>query len=334
MKSGYKERTKSVISTPSTPYKYDNQGNIVSSYHGLEKMPLTPMKYRELRSRHSENPCSRQKSPKSYSKFQLSKCFKSKLLLNMSKREVYVLRDGCTVSDKTRLPGFYYTYELINSNDRLIHFQEMKEFFLHCQKYFKTSAEFKFLFSCGGKILRCLHEIDALSKIVIVGHTPEYRGIVEQERPQTTKRDSRSPCYKTVSSDKTADPQILTNIESQFEVKSQKLPTRIRQFITPTRPYTTQTQTRLYKHIPSYNINDIKTKLGNVSQQIDSTFPTLCSQGIKKLKKKYNFTESELHSLYGKFKLLVLLSCGVDSNHDISLGINKKTFVDYYAKSL
>ena len=64
--------------------------------------------------------------------------------------------------------------------------------------------------------------------------------------------------------------------------------------------------------------------------RIDSEMPKLNDIGIQKLKSKYSLTEGELHRLYARYKILLLLSFSKDPLHDISKGINRDLFVESF----
>ena len=243
---------------------------------------------------------------------------------------MYVLKDGSIVSQNLQLPGFYYNLEEWRDSNRKKHSEEIKDFFDSCQRHFKTSNSFKFLFSCDGKILHCLHQLPPDGKIVIVGHSPVFKGLIEQEKTEFLLFNSRSPCYKSKSTERGSS--ILKNIQSQFTIKSNKYKICKKPFNYHSVKLKCIKPNQLKEDYNRKKMN-LKLKLGMVSYKIDKTFPTLCSQGLSQLKEKFRFSEAELHNLYGKFKLLVLLSSGVDPNHDFSSGINKATFIDYYSKS-
>ena len=275
------------------------------------------------------------KSPPPFRRNEAAIYHRSNLLVNIQQREVYILRDGSIVAHLSKLPGFYYSFPIIETMERFAHIHEMKNVFSYCQKVFQTLTPFKFLFTCNGKILHCLHEAPPDTKILVVGHVSEFKGISEEPLSGNLITVERSPCYKSYSTDKQLDSSTMHNILSRFCIK----PDKCRAVRTP--GIATAQRSHRPKHHDSsisqqnriQKIEELKNSLGVASYNIDKHFSTLFSQGIPLLKERYKFTGAELHNLYGKFKLLVLLSCGTDAKHDISSGINKKAFVEYYSKS-
>lgn len=311
-------------------YEYNHKGNLGFKYTLGENIQVNSMKYREIRSRRSEVPRPITRSlPKSH-KSSADDTFKAKLSRSMNQREVYVLRNGATVKNKSKLPGFYYSFEIIDSNDRFKHILEMKKFFTRCQQVFHTATPFKFTFSSQGKVLHCLHEVPHESKIIFVSHTYEFQGANEDKPCEDLIAFKRSPCYKSNSIEKTTDFSVIDKIQSQFRIAPQKyqLEKQVPHAKTPIPCIQSPTKER-----KSVRIKNLKDTLGIVSYNIDKTFSTLFSQGIEQLMAKHKFSEAELHNLYGKFKLMVLLSCGTDPGHDISTGITKNSFVGYHAKT-
>lgn len=307
-------RDQSYSAAPVCIYKYDQTGNIVNSNVTFYGMPASPMKYRDIRSRRSEIPRKLRSPsiPRSYPDL----TFRSKLDVNMYNREVFVIRDGTYVQDKDKVQGFHYKFSLIQKFDRASHSEEMKVFFRHCSKNFHTGLNFKFLFDSTGKLLRCLHELNHEGKIVLVGTKPGFQGL----------RHCKNVDFESEPGEEHLRYVAMEKLNSAFRIKTCKSRnSSYQERVTPAKIHK-----KTDEKIP---FDDLKVKLGNVSYNIDRTFPTLCSQGIQKIKSKYNFNEKELHNLYGKFKLLVLLSCGIDKDHKIESGISKNTFVDYYSKS-
>jgi Ca2+-binding EF-hand superfamily protein len=231
-----------------------------------------------------------------------------------------------------KLPGFYYTFQRTSDLSRLSHDHEMKIFFEACNSFFKPSNKFKFLFSRKGKLLHCLHEIEEDAKVVVVGTKKEFKGIGTEESPEKHPMQARSPIYRTF--EKGPDTSIMPSIESQFVLRSQKVSFRDTGIHFPARTYNRLEIGLRRSRTPGRSLGgeELKLKLGNLSHQIDRFFPTLCSQGLAQLRQRCKFNDSQLHQLYGKFKLLVLLSCGIDINHLISDGISKRAFVEYYSK--
>ena len=312
--------------TPITQYRYSPSGKIVQNYVSYYAPPITPLKYRNLS---SVPPGSRKKSMKSPAILldsNQSLSLKSKLASNINQREIYIMQNGSSVFPGQKIPGFYYKFNSLQKPNRFSHNQEMELFFKECSKNFKpTKTEFKFAFSINGKVLHCLHELKSEEKIVLVGKNSLFLGVRQIETPDVLKSNKRSPLYKSFCDD--SNINVGENVNSHFKIcyrKSRGNSDQGEYFKSP-KPIKLKPE--------KLKLDELKLKLGLDSYKIDKSFPTLYSQGIQKLKERFNFTEQELHNLYGKFKLLVLLSCGINSNHDISKGIARETFVDYYSKS-
>ena len=85
------------------------------------------------------------------------------------------------------------------------------------------------------------------------------------------------------------------------------------------------------KHLNSFE--RLKVKLGDVAAKIGRDYSPIHDQGMRQFKERYKFSESELHKLYARFKLLTLLSCGVNPSHKLKNGVVKQAFVEYYGSS-
>ena len=257
---------------------------------------------------------------------------KSKLNISMSTKTVFVLQDGSSVISGKKLPGFKYSIQFDQIASKQYHLNEMKEFYSYCKDYFKSTEEFKYLFSHSGKLLRCLHEINSGSKMIIVGHTNEFKGITEEISIERIRPFTRSPVYRNqqLHSDNSI---ILKNINSQFIYSTNKCNNSDTNIILPSIKHKTHRVKRHEIHPNLGSFEKLKVKLGDISSKIDKTFPPIHDQGLKQLKEKYSFTEGEFHKLYAKFKLLVLLSCGVNPLHKSSTGINRQSFIEYYSSS-
>ena len=253
----------------------------------------------------------------------------------MKTKEIFVLRDGCSVILGQKLPGFNYPIENPTNPNRLHHIIEMEEFFSYCKDYFKAAEEFKYIFSYNGKRLSCLHKLNSDEKIVIVGQSLEFQGIQEGNVEDVIRTITRSPCYRdnfSINSNKS--PNLIERINSQFIFTAHKL----NKVGYSTFEYHISKSVSPRKKVFTFNsklgsFEKLKINLGDVSSKIDKTFPRIHEQGLKQLKKKYKFSEGELHRLYAKFKLLVLLSYGINPEHKISCGISRQSFIDYYGKS-
>lgn len=319
-------KNSSYTPSPIIHYKYNPSGQIVNNYTAFYGKPITPLKYRNCYSKPADNQRPTSRYPKNPPKSSQDHSQISQLLLSMNEREIYVMQNGASVFPGQKIPGFYYKFELLQDFNRYSHSQEMKIFFAECQKVFRpVKSEFKFVFSISGKILHCLHELKSDEKIVLVGENSIFSPVQQIEIPDMLNSHSRSPLYKSFFEE--SDLNVMANLNSHFRITSSKSKVRKLQS-------RSLTSSKCSKPKPvKLKFDSLKLKLGKKSYDIDKTFPTLYSQGLQKLKEKFKFSEQELHHLYGKYKLLVLLSCGINANHDISSGIARETFVDYYSKS-
>ncbi|OMJ87341.1 hypothetical protein SteCoe_10936 [Stentor coeruleus] len=260
---------------------------------------------------------------------------KSKLTMSIKSKEVFVMKDGAKVISGTKLLGFNYPVHINFSFIRNHHAEEMKDFFAYCTEFFKSPIEFRFLFSTTGKLLRCLHEISSTSKIVLVSPLSKFQGIQENQPTDDIRLQTRSPCYRSLllaNTPTNKSPGVLDNLNCQFAFSTRKC-NNVEEIVLPSIKINPG---RLRKTIINPKLNSfekLKLKLGDVSAKIDKTFPPLHEQGLKQLKENFRFTEGELHKHYAKFKLLVLLSCGINPKHSISSGISRKTFIEFFGSS-
>ncbi|OMJ80479.1 hypothetical protein SteCoe_19227 [Stentor coeruleus] len=260
---------------------------------------------------------------------------KSKLTMSIKSKEVFVMKDGTKVISGTKLLGFNYPVHINLSFIRNHHAEEMKDFFAYCTEFFKSPIEFRFLFSSTGKLLRCLHEISASSKIVLVSSSSIFQGIQENQATDDIRLQTRSPCYRSSLLDKSPtnqSPRVLDNLNYQFAISTQKC-NNVEEIILPSIKINPGRLRRTVINPRLNSFEKLKLKLGDVSTKIDKTFPPLHEQGLKQLKENYLFSEGELHKHYAKFKLLVLLSCGTNHKHTIGSGISRETFIEFFGSS-
>lgn len=268
----------------------------------------------------------------------------SKLNLTIKTKEVFIMKDGSSVTQGQKVPGFYYSVLNLDTNARSQHIKEMKEFYKYCKEFYKNATDFKFLYNYTGKSLRCLHEAEFNDKILMVSDNSQYIGIFSENVVESSSHEPRSPLFKYYNF--TYDsPDVSKGINSQFIFNAEKYNLNS---MTPTA--NSHFERAKDSFLPSINghrehkilnnsysklgfLEKLKFRLGAVTSNIDKTFTSIRDQGLKQLKEKYKFKESELHKFYAKYKLLVLLSCGIDPSHKISSGINRKAFIDYYKTS-
>lgn len=259
---------------------------------------------------------------------------KSKLSSNIYTKQIFVLLDGSSVSPGQKLKGFFYSISL-NSISRSSHLEEMKEFFIHCKEKFNLSTEVAHLFSHKGKRLKCLHEVSADSKIVIVSDKFDYKGIehngINEKRPKT-----RSPVFQGHGLNIDSQ-QVTDRINSQFEYSTK----RLLKFEESNLPRIKSTKIRSSRIDPNKfernfkigKMEKLKNKLAKDIPKIEKVYPAIFDQGLDSLKNKYQFPEGKLHALSAKFKTLVLLSCAINPKHKISSGISRVSFIDYNTNS-
>lgn len=257
--------------------------------------------------------------------------YKAKLNYSLTVKHIFVLQDGSSVVLGQKINGFQYPLHLIPDFSRQHQAEEMKEFFDHCKNYYKTTENFKFLFSHEGKRLRCLHEIAPNSKIAIVGYQSEFQGIIESDENPQSMRITKSPCYRFLETEETAKFDVPQKINSLFTFNTQKCNKKNTSF-----PLLKPSPKAIKN--PDYvgrlnKFEQLKLKLGNISAKISKQVSPVRAEGLKNLKRRYKFSDIEFHKLYARYKLLVLLSCGVNPSHDMNSGISRQSFVEYYSTS-
>ena len=273
------------------------------------------------------------RSPKTTHSSIYSLASKSKLNCSIITKHIFVMQDGSCVSPGQKLQGFKYPVHQISGLPRTHQDQEMKDFFDYCKDYYKSPIPFRFLFSHKGKRLRCLHEISSKAKIALVGHSPEFQGILKASALDSM-RFTRSPCYRFSEKPSESSLDVSRNINSMFVYSTQKCNSPDQDQVLPSLK---TPRKRMFKRV-DYNkhlnsFERLKVKLGDVAAKIGRDYSPIHDQGMRQFKERYKFSESELHKLYARFKLLTLLSCGVNPSHKLKNGVVKQAFVEYYGSS-
>mmetsp|Transcript_30345 Transcript_30345/g.29993 ORF Transcript_30345/g.29993 Transcript_30345/m.29993 type:complete len:302 (-) Transcript_30345:236-1141(-) len=272
------------------------------------------------------------------------------------------MRDGAIVNEGEKIPGFTYKITGEDLTNRLKQKKLLANFFDRCNKEIKIGNKIRFLFTANGKLLKSLAEIPYDSNIVIVSDSPYFIGIIKNSPDTKFQRSSDftinhdSPIYKSslrlrnMSEIEHFDTEpselnIIDTIESKFTRKNHSSfsPRRKTLFITElSKGFGDIRRKSIEKPIRIVNVkerikskedrqhllNRLKLRLGQAALLIDQKLPKLCQQGSKHLMKKYNFGITQLHKLYAKYKMLVLLSVARDLDHDISQGIERSIFID------
>jgi Ca2+-binding EF-hand superfamily protein len=89
------------------------------------------------------------------------------------------------------------------------------------------------------------------------------------------------------------------------------------------------------RNLPKLKLDhqQLKLKLGEAAVKVDNQLPKLNSLGIPSLCAKYGLSEGELHTLYAKYKILVLLSFAKVPNHQVTHGINMDVFMGSFIRA-
>ncbi|CAG9335446.1 unnamed protein product [Blepharisma stoltei] len=329
---------------PLQPYYYDFDGNMCVNPLPYKLTSTTrtsePLKYRSdsvRLKRHSETP----KANNTIKKFKpnLMKLTEIKQLEDtMWYREIYVIKDGTKIENSQEVFGFKYK---INCDSYVNRFQkalELDAFFNYCQKYFKSNQKFKFLFSADGKLLQNLAEIPPHAKLVFVGASPVFSGLVEEyittefsvetsSMPRITIEDFE----RTFTSMGSRSSKRRTNMSLDFsEQAANKKVTlfKLRNKAVAKKPLEIQKHRIAKKFDKTDYLTQLKKRLAEVTVKIDKTIPKLREQNIEEITEKYEFSESDLHKVYAQYKTFLLLSVAQDPYHDINKGIKKDTFIE------
>ena len=183
--------------------------------------------------------------------------------------------------------------------------ENLKHFLIRCRNEFSKPKKFKFISSTSGKLFQYLQDIPFTEKILLVSHT-----LSSLPSPQTLDSGVRSQFSQI--------EEKFSNKTSNFSsTQATILPPNLHKAEKPAKP-------------AKYTFNQLKVKLGRAAVKIDTELPKLFDIGMQKLRKKCSFTESEIHKLYAKYKMLLHLSIARNPAHSIWDGISKEIFVDSY----
>lgn len=289
------------------PYYYNNIGDICSnplpSMITCSTSPKSPLKYRETGSKFDSTflPTTLKKPAKKDFSFTQSTL---PLKTSLNSKEVFVI-ESSSATNSEQFKGFYY---LINRNSmtRAEKHENFASFLLRCKYEFNRVKKFKYIFSVTGKLYQFLQDFPYNEKIVIVSHSMLFG-----KQDQRVDLGSRS---------------ILSQIEEKFSNKTSNL-----SCLPPEKP---AVRAKSLAEQPlrgqKCTFNQLKVKLGQTAVQIDTELPKLFDLGMQKMKSKCSFSESEIHKLYAKFKMLLHLSIAKNTNHSIWAGISKDIFIESY----
>lgn len=277
------------------PYYYKSSGEICGNPllpQFSSNSPKASLKYRPIGTKMRLNTSYEKSKPKVAV---LSTETIKSLNSTLTSKEVFVIQDGTPYSEQ-KLQGFYYNILRIPMTRREKE-KNLEEFFTLCRQELNKHKKFRVLFTVKGKMLSFLQDVPYTEKILVVSQDTLFVGFDKY---------------------------------SQIE---EKLPFRPPgSSYSQIRPATNGTNRNLLnKNIKKkMNLTQLKVKLGQTAVKIDNELPKLFNIGISKLKKKYRFSEAELHKLYAKYKMLVHLSIAKNPSHSIFSGISREIFIESY----
>ena len=194
---------------------------------------------------------------------------------------------------------------------------EIKKLIMTCQQYFESTEDYKYIYDDNRQLIRCFNQIDGFTKYIIISPCILDKKIKSSHQIQK-KRKINSLDIQFSNSKK------FLNIENSFSSRKNDYSDSIS---------TVSTATMLLKSNKLKNYQSLKLKLGEIAALIDAKLPKLNEIGIKSLTEKYKLKEGMLHTLYAKYKMLVLLSFSINPNHNIYKGIDKTLFIDSFVKA-
>lgn len=305
---GLKKKISKMRRSSMKPYYYNEIGDICSnplpSMITCSTSPQSPLKYRNSGCKFEEVLEKSHKTRRIVKEFNASSTT-IPLITSLHSKEVFVIESDSEVS--CNLKGFYY---LINRSkmSRLEKQENLKHFLARCQQEFTKSKKFKYISSTTGKLFQYLQDIPFNEKILLVSHT-----LSSLPSPQAQDSGFRSQFSQI--------EEKFSNKTSNFSsTQATTLP------INPQKPEKTGKPAK-------YTFNQLKVKLGQAAVKIDTELPKLFDLGMQKLRRKCSFSESEIHKLYAKYKMLLHLSIARNPAHSIWHGISKEIFVDSYRGS-
>jgi EF hand len=303
--------------TSMKPYYYNQIGDICSNplpaMVTYSTSPSSPLKYRPLGIKFNETTEIVSNTPKKPTKTHLYPT-QNPLIVSLEIKEVFVMEDGTDIIGN-KLIGFNYTISRKNMNKK--EKQQEKDFFLEKSRLeLNKSKKFKFIFSLKGKLYQFLQDIPYCDKVVVVSSDLKFQG---------PKISAQNDFYEDFKPDKSFAEQI----EDKFRIKTLSLSNK-----NPESPYKSVLKTvPRTPRVKKRTLEELKLQMGQTAVKIDTELPKLFDIGMNKIKKKCGFNESDIHRLYGKYKMLVHLSTAKDPNHNIKQGIAKQTFIESYRGS-
>lgn len=289
------------------PYYYNTCGEMVSnplpSMITCSTSPKSPLKYRASGTKFDESflPAVIKKPTKT--DFSLTDST-IPLKASLNSKEIFVI-EANSISNTEQFKGFYY---LINRNlmSRIEKRQNMISFLLRCKHEFHRMKKFKYIFSVNGKIYQFLQDIPYNEKVIIVSHK-----IILSSQEGNGKLGSM---------------ENLAQIGERFSYKTSNIAVFKAENFNARSKSLAEQPSRQQK----CTFNQLKVKLGQTAVQIDTELPKLYDLGMQKLKSKCKFSESEIHKLYAKYKMLLHLSIAKNTSHSIWAGISKEVFIESY----
>ena len=248
-------------------------------------------------------------------------------------REIYIIQDGI-INKQDILNGFKFKFSSFGDVKRQNQQKELSILFEACAQRWNSRKKFIGLFTIDGKLLKSLNEIDPHTKLAVVSQDLQFVGFGKAE---------------------ITHKQVLEIIEEAFVIKDHGL------FVTSPRKKgvllpdtsadrsksllmkfrdksatnkTIKTKPKLPRFIRNKftHLEYLKNKLGETSSKIDKSLPNLQHKTVKFLMNKYELSESIIYKIYAQFKTLQLLSVAQHPLHNIKLGVNNDTMIQYLRK--
>ena len=313
------------------PYYYNEIGRICSnplpSMVTSSTNPESPLKYRPLGIKFDEisnSPISKQKKNIRSS---LSPT-KINLRSSLNTKEIFVIENGQDITEG--LVGFQYTMSrnYLTRKEKEI---EKVQFLEQCRVKLSKTKKYKYIFSVTGKLYNYLQEIPYSDKVIIVSSCSEFKGIRDTNNLQSLDSTQLSKSVAVQVEDRFST-KASTLYKKTYDKAQLYMNKTVSDFSTTSSKTSPSPKT---PHIrPRITLNELKLRLGQTAVKIDTELPKLFDLGMEKIKKSCHFTESEIHKMYAKYKMLLHLSIAKNPNHNIRSGISREIFIESYYGSV
>lgn len=192
---------------------------------------------------------------------------------------------------------------------------EFENFLETCQKQFHSIEKYCYVYSSSGLRIFNFSELQESDQYLVVCIEPVRNG-KKRSRISLLKKKHISHDFSSARSKIHLKRSFITRLDESIDNKS---------IVS-----LTSGPKKLHKELSLLNL---KLKLGEAAVQIDTKLPKLTDLGIFSLITRYKLKESELHRLYARYKILVLLSFSQNPSHDIQKGISKEIFVNSFTRA-